>query len=101
MSNIVIFRNSATNEILKYQKMSEEEWPTEKLEKAIQDYNENSTAAIASKHIVSEGSFEEYLIKELDKKIRYSKEAIEQALSYLEAAVSEISSLTPTEDGCG
>lgn len=89
---IVVFINEKTNEINHFQKLPAD-WSEQEAREKVNSYNKNSNGFIADLRNIEKNSLCEYLISALEKKTRYTKETIENALSAIREAEDAINSL--------
>lgn len=89
---IVVFINEKTNEINNFQKLPADWTEQEAIEK-VNSYNQSKNGFVADLRNIEKNSLCDYLISALDKKTRYTKETIENALSAIREAEDAINSL--------
>ena len=89
---IAVFINKKTNKINHFQKLPDD-WTKQDAIEKVNSYNKTTDDFIADIHIIAKDSLCEYLISALEKKQRYTKETIENALSAIREAEDAINSL--------
>lgn len=89
---IVVFINKKTNEINNFQKLPADWTEQEAIEK-VNSYNQSKNGFVADLRNIEKNSLCDYLISALDKKTRYKKETIENALSAIREVEDAINSL--------
>ena len=89
---IAVFINEKTNEINNFQKLPAD-WSEQEAILKVTSYNQNANGFIAELRNIEKNSLCYYLISALEKKKRYTKETIENALSAIREAEDAINSL--------
>ena len=93
---IAVFREIKTKKIKNHQKLPKE-WTEKEANKKVEEYNSETSDFVAEVVCVPEDSVIEYFLTALDKKERYTKETIEDALSAIRDAENAILSLQVAE----
>jgi hypothetical protein len=93
---IVIYRDRKTEKIKSHQKLPEQ-WTEEEANERSQKFNSKESGVFAEIMCVAENGVLEYFLTALDKKERYTKETIEDALSAIRDAENAILSLQVAE----
>ncbi len=93
---IAIFRETKTEKIKNHQKLPKE-WTEQEANEKVEKYNSETSDFVAEVICVPENSVIEYFLTAMDKKISYTKETIEDALSAIREAEDAINSLKVAE----
>ena len=93
---IVIYRDRKTEKIKSHQKLPEQ-WTEKEANERSQKFNSKESDVFAEVMCVPENGVIEYFLTALEKKISYTKETIEDALSAIREAEDAINSLQVAE----
>ena len=93
---IAVFRNKKTEKIKNHQKLPEH-WTEKEANEQAEKYNSKTSDFVCEVIYVPENGVLEYFLTALDKKERYTKETIEDALSAIRDAENAILSLQVAE----
>lgn len=93
---IVIYRDRKTEKIKRHQKLPEQ-WTEEEANERSQKFNSKESDVFAEVICVPENGVLEYFLIALEKKVTYTKETIEDALSAIREAEDAINSLQVAE----